>query len=62
MIIAQVGQELGVGWREVDVDANPELLRRYSEQVPVTLIDGAQHDFFRVSPARLRAALGAPPG
>jgi hypothetical protein len=25
--------------------------------VPVTFVDGAQHDFWRVDPARLKAAL-----
>jgi hypothetical protein len=41
----------------VDVDSDPELQRRYTDQVPVTFVDGAQHDFWRVDPARLRAAL-----
>jgi hypothetical protein len=41
----------------VDVDGDPELLRRYTDQVPVTFVDGAQHDFWRVDPLRLRAAL-----
>jgi hypothetical protein len=27
--------------------------------VPVTFVDGAQHDFWAVDPARLRAALQA---
>jgi hypothetical protein len=29
----------------------------YGEQIPVTLVDGAQHDFWRVDEARLRRAL-----
>jgi hypothetical protein len=29
----------------------------YGEEIPVTLVDGARHDFWRVDPARLRAAL-----
>ena len=40
-----------------DVDADRELRRRYSDQVPVTFVDGVQHDFWRVDPRRLRAAL-----
>jgi hypothetical protein len=40
-----------------DVDSDPELQRRYTDQVPVTFVDGAQHDFWRVDPARLKAAL-----
>ncbi|MFP5283472.1 MAG: glutaredoxin family protein [Actinomycetes bacterium] len=39
---------------------DPELTRRYSDQVPVTFVDGVQHDFWRVSPSRLRAALARP--
>jgi glutaredoxin len=27
-------------WREVDIDADPELLRLYNEDVPVVFIDG----------------------
>ncbi len=42
---------------ERDVDSDPELVRRYSDQVPVTFVDGAQHDFWRVDPGRLKRAL-----
>lgn len=27
-------------WREVDIDADPELVRQYNDQVPVLFIDG----------------------
>lgn len=49
--------ETGNTFEEVDVDGNPELARRYTDEVPVTFVDGAQHDFWRVDPDRLRAAL-----
>jgi Glutaredoxin-like domain (DUF836) len=55
--VARVAGELGVGWAEVDVDADPRLRRRYTDEVPVTFVDGVQHDFWRVDEARLRAAL-----
>jgi hypothetical protein len=42
------------------VDDDPDLLRQYSEQVPVVLVDGAQHDFWRVDEQRLRHALTDP--
>jgi len=61
-VIAAVCAELGEGFTEVDVDADgfdPDLRRRFTEEVPVTFVDGAQHDFWAVDPARLRAALGA---
>jgi hypothetical protein len=40
-----------------DLATSAELLERYGEQIPVTCVDGAQHDFWRVDPDRLRAAL-----
>jgi hypothetical protein len=33
------------------------LYDRYWEQIPVVLVDGEQHTFWRVDEARLRAAL-----
>jgi len=35
----------------------PAMHRRYGDLVPVVLVDGAQHDFYRVDADRLRAAL-----
>ena len=57
-VVAAVCAELGVGWDEVDITTDPALLAEYVEQIPVTLVDGRQHDFWRVDPDRLRAALG----
>ena len=56
-VIEQVCAEVGTGFAEVDITADPDLMRRYGEQIPVTLVDGAQHDFWRVDENRLRAAL-----
>ena len=57
VVVEAVCGELGEAYVEVDVLAFAELLRRYGEEIPVTLVDGARHDFFRVDPDRLRAAL-----
>ena len=63
-VVAQVCGELGESYEEVDLDAaaadDPALLRRYTDEVPVTFVDGAQHDYWRVDPARLRQALVGP--
>jgi glutaredoxin len=63
-VVAQVCEETGETYEEVDLDhagaTDPDLLRRYTDEVPVTLVDGAQHDFWRVDPTRLRAALAKP--
>ena len=56
-IIERVTAELGVQWQEHSIDEDPELVRRYAEQIPVTFVDGRRHDFWRVDEARLRAAL-----
>ncbi|WP_157248802.1 glutaredoxin family protein [Nonomuraea typhae] len=57
-VIAKVAAELGVTWTEIDIDTSDELREKYNDMIPVTLVDGVQHDFWRVSEERLRAALG----
>jgi hypothetical protein len=56
-IISRVAGQLGVAWEERDITRSAVDLEAYREQIPVTLIDGVQHDFWRVSEDRLRAAL-----
>ena len=56
-VIARVAQDLQVGWQELSIADDPALSAAYWEQIPVTLVDGAQHDYWRVDEARLRAAL-----
>ncbi len=57
VVITQVCDELGESYTEVDITTDSDLLDRYGEEIPVTLVDGRQHDFWRVDPARLRSAL-----
>jgi glutaredoxin len=63
-VVAQVCAERGETYEEVDLDAaaadDPALLRRYTDEVPVTFVDGAQHAYWRVDPVRLRTALARP--
>jgi glutaredoxin len=56
-VVAAVCAETGTTYATRDVDEDDELRRRYTDEVPVTFVDGAQHDFWRVDAARLRAAL-----
>ncbi|CCH77820.1 Glutaredoxin 2 [Nostocoides japonicum T1-X7] len=60
-VVARVCADLGVGWVEVSVTDDRGLLERYAEMVPVTLVDGRQHDYWRVDEARLRVALESVP-
>jgi len=57
-VIERVAADLGVRWEERDITRSEEDTRRYWEQIPVTLINGVQHDFWRVDESRLRAAIG----
>jgi glutaredoxin len=56
-VIEAVCAELGESYEEVDITTSSDLMARYGEEVPVTAVDGEQHDFWRVDPIRLRAAL-----
>jgi len=58
-VIAQVCADLGEGFEEIDIDVDRALIEKYGAEIPVTLVDGKQHDFWRVNEARLRAALTA---
>jgi hypothetical protein len=57
VVIARVADDVGVPWEERDITGDADDLRRYGDLIPVTLIDGVQHDFWHVSEPRLRAAL-----
>ncbi|EON25390.1 MULTISPECIES: glutaredoxin family protein [Nocardioides] len=56
-VIEAVCAELGESYVEVDIDTDPALRERFTDEVPVTFVDGRQHDFWRVDPVRLRTAL-----
>jgi glutaredoxin len=61
-IVHRVAGGLGEQVEVVDIDAvgDPALLDRHSEQVPVVLVDGRVHDFWRVDADRLTRALTRP--
>jgi glutaredoxin len=56
-VIVAVCADLGESFDEVDITTSEDLTRAFGEQIPVTFVDGEQHDFWRVDAARLRAAL-----
>lgn len=58
-VIERVTADLGVRWHELSIADDRALAEQYWEQVPVTLVDGRQHDYWRVDEARLRKALEA---
>ena len=58
VVVSRVAQDLAVGWQELDIDQDAALAEKYWEKVPVVLVDGRPHDFWRVDERRLRAAVG----
>ncbi|MFC4470047.1 glutaredoxin family protein [Streptomyces xiangluensis] len=57
VVVEKVCGELGVPWEKKDITRDEGLYRAYWEQIPVVLVDGAQHTFWRVNEERLRRAL-----
>jgi Glutaredoxin-like domain (DUF836) len=57
VVVERVAADTGVGWQERSILDDPVLAQTYAEQIPVILVDGEQHDFWRVDEQRLRAAL-----
>lgn len=56
-LLRQLSAELGFGYQELDVDGDPDRRAEYSDRVPVILIDGREHGYWRVEEARFRAAV-----
>jgi glutaredoxin len=55
--VERVAGELGVSWEEKNILDDPELSRRFAEEIPVVMIDGVQRDFWHIDPERLRRLL-----
>jgi hypothetical protein len=49
-------------WVRVDVESSIELERDFGDRVPVVLLDGAEHGYWRVEEARLLSDLSRQPG
>ena len=61
---APLAAAAGVTVQVIDVDADPELERKYGDRVPVLIAGdaatGSEICHFRLDPARLKAALAVP--
>jgi glutaredoxin len=57
VLLRRLSAELGFGYEELDVDADPGRRAEYSDRVPVILIDGKEHGYWRVEEARFRRAV-----
>jgi glutaredoxin len=55
--VARIAGELGVPWEERDITLDPADHAEYGDRIPIILVDGAEHGYWRVEEDRLRAAL-----
>lgn len=56
-VVTRVTSDLGAGFEELSLADIPDPDPMWWEQIPVTLIDGQVHDYWRVSERRLRNEL-----
>jgi hypothetical protein len=61
-VLDRVATATGEQWTTIDVTDSIELERDYGDRVPVLLLDGAEHGYWRVEEDRLLADLARPPG
>ena len=56
-VLESLCEELNFEIEVVNIDEDAELIKLYSDQVPVIHIDGLHHDFYKVDPLRFRSSL-----
>ena len=56
-VLEQLQGEIDFAIEKLFIDNDSELEKKYGEQVPVILINGVMHDFFRVDPERFRTSI-----
>jgi hypothetical protein len=54
---AGVASSVQVHLTEQNILDDPELAERYSEEIPVLLLNGKVHNYWKIDPIRLMAAL-----
>jgi glutaredoxin len=55
----RVAAKSGEAWAEVDISGDPDLEDEYGLRIPVVLLDGREHGYWRVEESRLLRDLGA---
>jgi glutaredoxin len=56
-IVREVLSEISFELEVINIEGNAELESLYGEEVPVTMINGAKHDYFRVDKKRFSEAV-----
>ncbi len=56
--MARVAEASGESWHEIDIAGDGELEAEYGDRIPVVLLDGREHGYWRVEESRLLRDLG----
>ncbi len=56
-VVARAAADAGLPLEVRDVDADPDDRARWTDKVPVVLLDGAEHAYWRIDERVLRRAL-----
>ncbi len=56
-VIERVRTDYPLAFREIDITSDPSLMARFSEEIPVLLLDGRKAFKFRTTERALRRAL-----
>ena len=56
-VVARTCEDVGVGWRSIDIDTDEALRAAYTDHVPVVFIDGELHGYWFVDTEKLKQAL-----
>jgi glutaredoxin len=56
-VLESMREDLNFEIEIINIDEDADLIKLYSDQVPVIHIDGLHHDFYKVDPVRFRSSL-----
>jgi glutaredoxin len=56
-VVREVLSEISFELEVINIDGNAELESLYGEEVPVTMINGGKHDYFKVDKKRFSEAV-----
>jgi glutaredoxin len=56
-VLIGLQSELDFDMEKISIVGDPELEMKYGEEIPVIMIDGQRHAFYRIDPERFKASL-----
>ena len=53
-VVVRVAHSIPLAFQEIDISGDPDLERRYGEEIPVLLVDGRKAAKYRITETELR--------